>query len=217
MAFNILVALAPSDETTRILKATGALVLLPQLHKEIGVQQTVPTLAGERAPAAAFHHWVLRGIELGIHKETVRPSLAKVQEAQTILAEMPEHIAESKFEEITHALQQLRERIGNTITVVRSNAYGHALITYDRSKKKRPTRPPRRGTEPRPAFCRQISRQKDGTCPGPAAPDSELTATRSRSPLPLMRACASPKRKAAFFVCIEQRQEPSAPAGPMAP
>lgn len=138
MAFNILVALAPSDETTRILKATGALVLLPQLHKEIGVQQTVPTLAGERAPAAAFHHWVLRGIELGIHKETVRPSLAKVQEAQTILAEMPEHIAESKFEEITHALQQLRERIGNTITVVRSNAYGHALITYDRSKKSAP-------------------------------------------------------------------------------
>jgi len=37
--------------------------------------------------------------------------------------------------EISLALKQLLERIDNTITVARSDAYGHALITYDRSKK----------------------------------------------------------------------------------
>ena len=60
MAFHILVALAPSDEATRILKATCAFLLLPQLHKEIGVQQTVATLVGERAPAAAVHSRLLQ-------------------------------------------------------------------------------------------------------------------------------------------------------------
>jgi hypothetical protein len=44
----------------------------------------------------------------------------------------------SNLEEITHALQQLLERIGNTIKVARSDAYGYALITYDRSKKSAP-------------------------------------------------------------------------------
>ena len=41
----------------------------------------------------------------------------------------------ASLEEITLSLQKLLERIGNTIIVARSDAYGHALITYDRSKK----------------------------------------------------------------------------------
>lgn len=39
------------------------------------------------------------------------------------------------LEEIAIMLKSLQERINNTITVARSDAYGHALITYDRSKK----------------------------------------------------------------------------------
>lgn len=39
------------------------------------------------------------------------------------------------LEEIALALKSLLERINNTIIVARSDAYGHALITYDRSKK----------------------------------------------------------------------------------
>jgi hypothetical protein len=39
------------------------------------------------------------------------------------------------LEEIALALKPLLERINNTVIVARSDAYGHALITYDRSKK----------------------------------------------------------------------------------
>jgi len=39
------------------------------------------------------------------------------------------------LEEIALALKPVYERINNTIIVARSDAYGHALITYDRSKK----------------------------------------------------------------------------------
>lgn len=41
----------------------------------------------------------------------------------------------SSLDEITLGLRQLLERIENTNIVARSDAYGHALITYDRSKK----------------------------------------------------------------------------------
>ena len=41
----------------------------------------------------------------------------------------------SSLDEITLGLRQLLERIENTIIVARSDAYGHTLITYDRSKK----------------------------------------------------------------------------------
>ncbi len=76
-------------------------------------------------------------------------SEAFLQKALTIAEQSPEILPRNfaieefradqklakELDQITLALTPLLERIGNTAIVARSDAYGHALITYDCSKR----------------------------------------------------------------------------------